>query len=235
MGRRMARGLLTKEYCPQYKAGTWLADLGGLVDFVSPSNDIPLSFRNGQLLLSVAYQVRLARLLPLDDNLQVALRNRVQKRSGFKLRKALVPLRELVAFARDEKHSLPQDWFAFMAAVPESRVRELVKRNPPAVGVHPSNKQLHVYANQLVAALARYRLPYEEVSVAVYERPPTQQLTAVELGCLVRMVFGAFVDRPRHQQLICRLADTSAEAGLLIGKSTNSANLIRQKRRVIKG
>ncbi len=115
----------------------------------------------------------------------------------------------------------------FAAAIPEERVQALVHWAPPVVSLDARTNRLQVHANYLTTALARYRLPTLEVPILACRKPPTRRLTFVQAAAQVLHVFGEFIDA--NDELVCRLCSTATEASLLIGKSINTAALVRQR------
>jgi hypothetical protein len=114
----------------------------------------------------------------------------------------------------------------FASAVPMARVSDLVSWAPPFVADDKRTGRKHVYGNQLTTGLARYLAPDLTVAARLYKDRPAHQLTFLEVASLFLYVFAEFVDR--NSDFICRLSSTATEAGLLIGKSVNTAALIRK-------
>lgn len=64
------------------------------------------------------------------------------------------------------------------------------------------------------------------MAARLYKDRSAHQLTFLEVASLFLYVFAEFVDR--NSDFICSLSSTATEAGLLIGKSVNTAALIRK-------
>lgn len=97
----------------------------------------------------------------------------------------------------------------------------------PFVAEDKRTGRKHVYGNQLTTGLARYLAPDLTVAARLYKDRPVRQLTFLEVASLFLYVFAEFVDR--NSDFVCRLSSTAAEAGLLIGKSVNTAALVRKR------
>lgn len=213
---------------PKFTPRPWQADLGLAACLISARGELPrISLTQRRAVLAVAYQVRLARLHGVDP-LDGAFRTRWPKARPER-RRVSVRLSSLDLFAPDKSVDLAVHgaFDRFAAAVSAERVKDLIHWAPPVVARDPRTDRLRVYVNHLTTALARYRFPQLEVPTTVYDSHPKRQLTFTAAAALMLHVFGGFIDD--NPDLVCRLCSTATEASLLIGKSINTAALVRKR------
>lgn len=220
---------------PHHPPRSWQLDLGLAANLISPNGQIARASKWQQrAILAVAYQVQIARLHGVTPEDGARLTARRQRRVDPEPRSVSVRLGELEVFAPSESLDLTihPEFDRFAAAVPDGRMKKLADWAPPFVAVDGRTGRMHVYSNQLTTGLARYLAPDLMVAARLYKSEPTHQLTFLEVASLVLYVFSEFIDR--NSNLVCRLARTSAEAGLLIGKSANTTASVRKELGVLK-
>ena len=220
---------------PKYPSKSWQLDLGLAAQLLSPNGEIGrISTWHRRSVLAVAYAVKIARLNGVTPDCGERLFTQRQRRVVAEGRSISVRLCDLEVFAPAGSLDLSvyERFSRFAAAVPRVRIRELISWAPPFVAHDARTGRTGVYANQLITGLARHLAPDLTVAARQYGRRPVRQLSFEEIGSLTLCVFGDFIDR--NDELICRLSGTSAEAGLLIGKSLNTAALIRKRLGVLK-
>lgn len=215
---------------PEYPSKSWQVDLGLAAQLISARGEIPrISLWQRRAILAVAYGVQVARLNGVNPSGGERLFTRRQRRVALKGRSISLRLGDLDVFAPPGSLDLSVHgpFSRFAAAVPNSRIRDLIAWAPPFVARNERTGRFGVYANQLVTGLARYHAPDLTVPARQYGRRPVHQLNFEEAGALILCVFGDFIHR--NGELVCRLSRSAAEAGLLIGKSLNTAALIRKR------
>lgn len=215
---------------PKHPTKSWQLDLGLAAQLLSPQGEIArVSLWQLRAVLAVAYAVQVARLNGLTPSGGEELFTRRQRRVAVERRSISVRLGDLDAFAPADSLDLSvhSPFSRFAAGMPKSRVGDLIAWAPPFVAEDPRTGRMRVYANQLIAGLARYLAPDLTVAARLYGRSPVHQLNFEEAGSLTLCVFGDFIDR--NADLVCRLSRSSAEAGLLVGRSLNTAALIRKR------
>lgn len=215
---------------PKYPSKSWQLDLGLAAQLISARGEIPrISLWQRRAILAVAYGVQVARLNGVNPSGGERLFTRRQRRVAVEGRSISIRLGDLDVFApaRSLDLSVHGPFSRFAAAVPKPRVRDLIAWAPPFIAEEVKTGRMRVYANQLITGLARYLAPDLTVAARLYGRSPVHQLNFEEVGSLTLCVFGDFIDR--NADLVCRLSRTSAEAGLLVGRSLNTAALIRKR------
>ncbi len=215
---------------PKYPPRSWQLDLGFALHLISPSGELPrVNNLQRRAVLVVAYQVQIARLHGLVPEDGARLIARRQRRADPEPRSISVRLGELDVFAPSNSLdlSIHPEFDRFVAVVPKARVKDLARWAPPFMARDARTGRMCVYANQLTTGLARHLVPDLMVAARLYGRRPAHQLTFGEVASLVLHVFGDFIDR--NGDFVCRLSSTAAEAGLLIGKSLNTAAVVRER------
>ena len=197
-----------------------------------------LNIQRKRAVLSIAYQVQLARLLSnaVSENVDSAVeRIPGTRHPGLLPRGAYLRLANLEVFSTDD-HVIPianPHLNDFLLSIPESRVRSLIEWNPPWIhrgsfeDDSPSDLNYKVYSNQLIAALARYRMPNEKVLCRVLKSRPRLHLDSLSVSFLILDVYGAYICA--SSSLICSLAATDFEGGLLTNQSDETARRTRNK------
>lgn len=187
-----------------------------------------LGRKHYRAILAVAYEVSFAKRMAdglLEEKFN--LRWRVpsleyQKRSQF------VPLYKLDIhhFQTNFDVSVNSAADSFLRAIPEERLRLLLKWALPVVGAFPESDQVKIYNGQLIVAMASYKLPTFAPRLKLLASPPRRQLTISESCALTLQTFEQFV--ANNSELICCLSETADEAALLTGLSRSRASEIRQ-------
>ena len=214
---------------PKLPRRAWHADLGLAACLLSARGALPrITLTQRRAILSVAYQVKIARLQGVDPRDRGPRTRWPSDGDRFQGRRMSVRLGDLDVWGPENCVDLTVRgaFDRFAASIPEERIHALVHWAPPVVSLNARTNRLQVHANYLTTALARYRRPTLEVPALACHNSPTRRLTFVQAAALVLDVFGAFIDD--NNELVCRLCSTATEAGLLIGKSINTAALVRQ-------
>lgn len=220
---------------PKHPSKSWQLDLGLAAQLISALGEIPrISLWQQRAILAVAYGVQVARLHGVSPSGGERLFTRRQRWVAVEGRSITIRLGDLDVFAPASSLDLSVHgpFSRFATAIPKLRVRTLIAWAPPFIAENIKTGRMQVYANQLIAGLARHLAPDLTVAARLYGRSPVHQLNFDEIGSLMLCVFGDFIDR--NAELICRLSSSSAEAGLLIGKSLNTAALVRKRLGVLK-
>lgn len=217
---------------PKLPRRAWHADLGLAACLLSARGELPhITLTQRRAILAVAYQVKIARLHGVDPRDRGPRTRWPSDWDRSRGRRTVVRLGDLDVWGPGASVDLTVRgaFDRFAASIPEARVKALVHWAPPVVSLDERTNRLRVHANYLTTALARYRLPTLEVPILARRKPPTRRLTFVQAAALVLHVFGEFIDA--NDELVCRLCSTATEASLLIGKSINTAALVRQRLR----
>lgn len=215
---------------PKQVPPSWRPYLGAAASLLAASDTRHrVAVTQRRVALVVAYSLRLCQACGVAPDPTVPRIPRSRRPPAVRSRRQWLRLLDLDVFATDSRAELVlhPELARLAARVVPRRALELVQWAPPRVAYHPRTGRALVYANQLTTALARYVAPESIVSTVVYTRPPPRQLSFTAAAMAMLSVFSDFTERNR--ETLCRFAETSAEAGLLVGRSTNSAAVVRKR------
>lgn len=219
---------------PSHPTRSWQMYFGHLCQLLHESGVIKrANVHQQRAVIAAAYQVRLARFFPIesvDTGRLTSIRLRIPE--TFE-RTSRIRLNDILVFAptTNEDFSINPAFEAFVIAIPERRLLDFIRWYPPKFAASKRNAIPLAFSDQLIASIVRYRLPHLKVVSRKFKSPPTRQLSLLEIAALTDHIFGHFVDS--NTELICRLCYTSDEAALLIGKSRNTAAIIRKEMGVL--